>query len=511
MLTTRHYLYFLIIFALFLPLGLCPLFDLDEGAFTEATREMLLSGNYLTTYLEGKLRFDKPILTYWLQAISTVLFGTNEVAFRLPSSLATAAWANSLYQFCKKHLSQKQALTCVILFISCILINIIGKAAISDAILNLCITSSMLNLYNFLTFNEKKHLRMLYIASAFGFLTKGPIALLIPGVTIAIYSMLSRDLESIKALYDPLGFVCFLAIGTPWYICEYMEQGQRFIEGFFFKHNLNRFANPMEKHSGNIFYYIPILLIGLMPFTGYYLHAMQYIDEMKKDPLQRFMLVWFGFVLIFFSLAATKLPHYIVYGIPPLLIIASQHSEKTEDQRWISYPLVIIFIIFTVTPELLHANIKWIQDPNTRFVANTIQKVFSSPYPEIMTLCAFGGLIPWIKTNGLSQHTKMLITTLCFSVSINYVITPRIASIEQVPIKHAAQHMQQIPQSVVPYRINTPSFSVYSKKLFNDKDPSLGDIILLRNKDLGDFNNYTTLFNENGIYLIKLEKSEVNS
>ncbi len=49
-----------IIIAFFLPLGITPLFDLDEGAFCEATREMLINKDYITTYLNGNLRFDKP-------------------------------------------------------------------------------------------------------------------------------------------------------------------------------------------------------------------------------------------------------------------------------------------------------------------------------------------------------------------------------------------------------------------------------------------------------------------
>jgi len=69
-----------IFFGFWFNLGGVPLFDLDEGAFSEATREMLASGNYLTTYLNGALRFDKPILIYWLQALSVGSFGLDEFA-----------------------------------------------------------------------------------------------------------------------------------------------------------------------------------------------------------------------------------------------------------------------------------------------------------------------------------------------------------------------------------------------------------------------------------------------
>ncbi len=92
----------LVFMSFFLGLGSAPLFDVDEGAFSEATREMMISKNYLTTYLNGSPRFDKPILIYWAQLVCVKLFGINEFAFRLPSALAGTAWATSIFLFVRK-------------------------------------------------------------------------------------------------------------------------------------------------------------------------------------------------------------------------------------------------------------------------------------------------------------------------------------------------------------------------------------------------------------------------
>jgi len=69
----------------FFLLGRAPLFDVDEGAFSQATMEMFQRGDYLSTYLDGRPRYDKPILVYWLQAAAVALFGVSEFAFRLPA------------------------------------------------------------------------------------------------------------------------------------------------------------------------------------------------------------------------------------------------------------------------------------------------------------------------------------------------------------------------------------------------------------------------------------------
>ena len=84
-------------------LGAAPLTDVDEGAFSEATREMLARGDFVTTYLNGELRFDKPILTYWAQALPVAWAGPVEWAFRLPSALAACLWAWLLFRFARRY------------------------------------------------------------------------------------------------------------------------------------------------------------------------------------------------------------------------------------------------------------------------------------------------------------------------------------------------------------------------------------------------------------------------
>jgi 4-amino-4-deoxy-L-arabinose transferase-like glycosyltransferase len=93
-------LYCAIVF--FVNLDAAPLTDVDEGAFSEATREMLARGDYVTTWLNGELRFDKPVLTYWAQAVPVALVGPRPGAFRFPSALAACLWAWLLYRFARR-------------------------------------------------------------------------------------------------------------------------------------------------------------------------------------------------------------------------------------------------------------------------------------------------------------------------------------------------------------------------------------------------------------------------
>jgi 4-amino-4-deoxy-L-arabinose transferase-like glycosyltransferase len=127
---------FVVLIALFsfgFGLNWAPLFDKDEGAFAEATREMVSSGNYLMTYLNGAPRYDKPILIYWLQAISVHAFGLHEFAVRLPSALAALVWAGLLWAFVRRRDGARTAWIAVLILTTALQITVVAKAAIADA------------------------------------------------------------------------------------------------------------------------------------------------------------------------------------------------------------------------------------------------------------------------------------------------------------------------------------------------------------------------------------------
>src|SRR5438067_2056248 len=115
---------------LFLRLGAIPLFDVDEGAFGEATREMLSRGDYVSTWLNGQPRFDKPILIYWLQAGSVSLFGLSEFALRLPSSLASCGWIAAIFVFTRRFVDRASAPAAAFIATTSAGVTVVGRGAI---------------------------------------------------------------------------------------------------------------------------------------------------------------------------------------------------------------------------------------------------------------------------------------------------------------------------------------------------------------------------------------------
>ena len=490
----------LLFLSFYATLGYYPLFNLDEGAFSEATREMLASHNFLTTYLNGQLRFDKPILIYWLQAASATLFGLNEFAMRLPSALAATLWALAIFLFAKKVLNEQKAFWATLFMAGSLQISIIAKAAIADSLLNLFIALSMLSFYLYTESKKKRFLYITFAAIGFGTLTKGPVAILIPVVVSFLF--LIKDLKFwAKAVFNPIGIALFILIAAPWYIAEYLDQGERFIEGFLLKHNISRFESAMEGHKGSFFYYIPVLLIGLLPFTSIFLKTITFLKEWFDTPLKRYLGIWFLFVFAFFSFSATKLPHYIVYGYTPLFILMAIYFEKIRSNFWMLLPFLLFCLLFFALPFLQPLIVENLRPNSYDFF------IVSSLHFSFMYILFFGfSFIAGIFLIKAKKSTAIVTASFLTIIGLNFFIAKTYAEAAEKPIKEAAIFAKKRHLQVVMDGINTPSFSFYARNIVKRRPPKPGDVVFTKRSRLNKYADFDILFVKNGIALIKLKE-----
>src|SRR6266704_706018 len=202
-----------VLLSFFLALGRAPLFDVDEGAFSQATLEMFQRGDFLSTYLNGEPRYDKPILVYWLQAASVALLGPSEWAFRLPSALCATAWAWLTYLFVRRHYGIDRALFAAALLATSLGVYIIGRAATADALLNCLLAAAMFAAWLHLSTGERSWLYATHAAIALGVLAKGPIAILIPFATTLVFCLLRKDIKTwARAVFDWRALALLLVI-----------------------------------------------------------------------------------------------------------------------------------------------------------------------------------------------------------------------------------------------------------------------------------------------------------
>ena len=505
----KNYLRILLLFiaiAFFIPLGLAPLFDLDEGAFSEATREMLVGGDYITTYLNGELRFDKPILIYWLQLLSVKSFGLNEFALRLPSALAGTFWALAIFSFTKRVLNEREAFFATLFMIASLQINMIAKASIADALLNLFIALSMFSIYFYFKNRDKKSLYLTFLFIALGTLTKGPVAIMIPFiVSLILFTLRGEFKEWLKMLFNIRGILIFIAVAMPWYIAEYIAQGEPFIDGFFLKHNLSRFSSAMETHSGSIFYFIPVLIVGVMPFTLFAIKAIGGVKSYIKDDLKIYLFIWFAFVFIFFSFSGTKLPHYIIYGYTPLFILSSLYIDKNFSKNWLIYPLLVFLTILLFLPDI--ATI-FKDDIRDKLAVVLIENAYSSfdIFYRVSLITLIISLI-FMLIKDIKRESLLLGIAVVMIVVVNFIAIPTYGKLMQQPIKEAGLLAKNRGyKDIISYKINNPSFNVYYEGLVLKTKPKIGDVVFTKVTKLKDFKEYETIYRKNGFALIKVGK-----
>ncbi|MEJ2566077.1 MAG: glycosyltransferase family 39 protein [Gammaproteobacteria bacterium] len=481
-----------------------PLFDLDEGAFSEATREMLQRGDFISPYLNGVPRFDKPVFIHWLQMASVSLFGFTEFALRLPSAVAASLWVTAVYAFLRTLREERIALFAAIAMATSLEIPIIAKAATADAVLNLFITTAMLAAYLFYHTRRRRWLYACFLLMGLGFLTKGPVAVLIPAATTLMFDISKRNFRDwLRNAFNPVGIAVFLIVALPWYIAQYLHQGDAFIAGFFLKHNIDRFEGAMEGHGGNLFYYFPVVLLGVLPYTTVLLKAVSRVKHLWHDDLGRFALLWFCFVFVFFSLSGTKLPHYVVYGYGGLFILMALSCQPLAGRGWLLLPPLLLFLGLLALPDLIGHVLPNIHDAYVRDMLSHYNDYFTSSYRWFFLACAAITVVFMFDAR-LPALAKLYACGLLTVAGISAQLMPVIGALQQSPIKEAALYAKRHDYSVVMWRLNTPSFDVYSQQIVERRAPRPGDVVLTKSVYLSQLGKTKVLYEKNGIALVRV-------
>ncbi len=496
----------IVVGALFFNIGAIPLFDEDEGAYAQVTQEMLRSGDLVTPRLGGELFFHKPPMIYWTQAFCVSLLGTSELAFRLPSVLASLAWAVMLFVFVRRHLNPQSAGLAVFILATTLQIGLITRAAIADALLNLFVTLTMFAIYSYSLAPQKKQVWIAYIGMALGFMTKGPIAVVIPVAVSLFYFICRKEMKLwLKIMFHPTGWFIFLAIAVPWYLVLIKQYGWHFIREIFLVHNLGRFRSPMEGHSGSVFYYVPIALFGLLPFTTLLVRAVSRIRLPFKQPLDLFLWLWFGFVFVFFSLAGTKLHHYLVYGYIPLIIFMARVADQDRMKHpWLLVlPGVLFLVLLFFLPNLAQWMLPRTDDLFAQIVVAEALPSFGTGY-RLMIGLTLAGMVAVAAVPKLTPPLRMMIMGGLFFILINGQVLPKVADILQGPVKTAALTARKQNLEVVMWRMNYPSFHVYYGRPALRKKPEPGDVVITKADKLDDIKSHTVIYQKYGIVLTRL-------
>lgn len=466
--------------ACFWQLGAVPLLDVDEGAFSEATREMLASGNFVSTTLDGEPRHDKPILIYWLQAASVSVLGLNELALRLPSAIAAALWALALYRFTTRVADRETGAVAVLVMTLGLQFGLIAKAAIADALLNLLIALTFFDIYRHSQAPRRGTLLRVYLWLGLGFLAKGPVAVALPLATsLVFYLSLGRGRDWLRAVAWVPGIALFLAIVLPWHVASYLDQGLAFFEGFYLRHNVGRYTETMEGHGGHLWYYVVWAPLIVLPFTGLFAAAVAQLKADWSDPLRRLLWLWFGAVFLLFSLSSTQLPHYLLYGGTPLFVLMALHRDRLRS-RWLAFlPPLLLATGLLFLPELLQLAEPYAKRLYEREIIALGRSLLDPGYRAgmVAALAVTLALALWRRP---SPWQGLVAVGFVQLVAVTGLLLPVYFAATQGPVKEAAVVARDLGGPVVAYRVRLPSFSVYREAITPRRAPEPGDLVFTR-------------------------------
>jgi 4-amino-4-deoxy-L-arabinose transferase-like glycosyltransferase len=330
---------------LFWQLGAHSFWDPDEAHYAQTTREMLDRGDWLAPFYNGQPFFDKPIFFYWLQGMAMRLTGPAEAAARLPGAVA------GVLLVCFTGWIGVRLAGSAVGWLAALLLaanpGLFGLAryAILDAPFTLFLFGgvSMLTLAAGVSQQPAEEpLRaryewLGYLSIAMAVCIKGPVALAMCAIVLAIASIASAEARRrLFALHWIRGVLLIVALATPWFVYMFVRFRQAFVDVYFLNENLRLFGEPLYGNQPGWWFYLRILLVGFLPWTGLILgRAWDQLRDRRGgrggDLADTLLWSWVGGVTLFFSVSQFKLDHYIFPTAPALCIIAARAWLAVRD------------------------------------------------------------------------------------------------------------------------------------------------------------------------------------
>ncbi|MCI0356545.1 MAG: glycosyltransferase family 39 protein, partial [Acidobacteria bacterium] len=296
----------------------------DEPRYAQVAREMLERDDWVTPTLYGQVWLEKPVLYYWGAQLWYRIFGVSDWAARLPSAVLATALVAAVFFFVRRFRPGAELEASLITASSAAVLGF-GRGASTDMPLAAPLAIGMLAWFAWQETEQRRWLAAFYLFLGLAMLAKGPVAPFLAGAIVLAFGAVRRNFKmALRTLWLP-GLGIFLAVTAPWFVAVQLRNPE-FFRVFIVEHNLARFSTDAFRHAQPLWYYLPVLLLGLMPWTAAVVAVVaESLRDWRsgvRDSLTEFLLVWAVLPVVFFSISQSKLPGYILPAFPPLLLLA---------------------------------------------------------------------------------------------------------------------------------------------------------------------------------------------
>ena len=448
-------------------LGTTGLVDETPPLFAAASRAMAETGDWLTPQVNGLPRFDKPPLVYWLMGLGYSIPGNiswdplGTWAARLPSALSTIFLMLVLgdtimkYPQEENHFNRRTAVITALVFALSPLVIIWGRIAVSDALLCSTLGISLLLKWRRFANPEGEVWWLSWIFLSLAVLTKGPVALVLSGLTILFFALFQkRILGILKILRVVPGILIVSIISLPWYLIELVIEGKPFLDSFFGYHNLQRFTSVVNSHGEPWWFFLLVLCIASLPLTPFLFISIwknfyniskfsRRIIQKPEKSLFEFSFFWLISIFIFFTISATKLPSYWLPATPAASVLISlslTNNIQEEILKSLAWKFTILFsILFSI---FLFFSKLWIHLLNDPEIPNFSEEIINSFLIEkagfIFLLIAVLGII----FSSRKIYGKLLVLQIPIILSHFLIVLPTFAladRLRQLPLRKASE------------------------------------------------------------------------
>jgi len=325
-----------------------PLYKTDEARYGEISREMAQSGDWVTPRLNSIKYFEKPPLQYWAGAAALKVFGVHDWAARLWTGLLALAGVALAFFAGRRLFGAPAGAAAAAILAGCPLFIAFGQFNTLDMGVSVFLAAAV---FAFAVgqspdadaIARRRWMLAGWAACALSVLSKGLIGVVLPAATVALYVLIRRDWALLRRLELARGTLLFLAIAAPWFVVVSMRNPE-FAHFFFVQEHFQRFTTTIHHREHPAWYFVPILLAGMLPFVFVVLPA--WLAWLRRPgpgfspPF--FLALWALVVFLFFSASGSKLPGYILPMFPVLAVLAGAYLARVARQRLLAAQSMVV-------------------------------------------------------------------------------------------------------------------------------------------------------------------------